>query len=116
MFVYEIPGDIIVMKEEDSFEYSGSPPGGRAAAGGSLIYGYGPGKEIPGYFRSKTPDSTKSRKVPDIRVNCRIVHDKFGGGKVLNVEKETALIRFDNGTTMRLLLQYAPIKIESGAC
>ena len=60
----------------------------------------------------KASAAKKAIKVPDIQANCRIVHDKFGGGKVLNVEKETALIKFDNGTTMKLMLQYAPITME----
>jgi DNA helicase-2/ATP-dependent DNA helicase PcrA len=120
-FMHEIPADIIVMKSEKSFDFESSLTGSGAAAGGNFKYRDSTEKSYPGNGRTAFHGSgsrfaKKRTKVPDIQVNCRIVHDKFGGGKVLNVEKETALIRFDNGTTMRLLLQYAPITKESNAC
>ncbi|HEB33377.1 MAG TPA: ATP-dependent DNA helicase PcrA [Spirochaetes bacterium] len=115
-FIHEIPGEIIIMKEEKDFNHSGplidnqSLPVGHRVNRGRLE------KAQPGFYRKNAAAAKKEIKVPDIYVNCRIVHDKFGGGKVLDLEKESALIKFDNGTTMKLMLQYAPITKEKDSC
>ncbi len=115
-FIHEIPADIIVMKEEKGFDHSGLLTGNRSAPAGNRAGRGRLEKAQPGYRRKNASAVKKEIKVPDIHVNCRIVHDQFVGGKVLDLEKETALIKFDNGTTMKLMLQYAPITKERDAC
>ena len=103
------------MKEEKHFDYSGSLTGNRSAFAGERIDRNRLGNIQPDYVKGNSAVGKKAVKVPDIHADCRIVHDKFGGGKVLKVEKETALIKFDNGPTMKLMLQYAPITKEKDA-
>ena len=60
-----------------------------------------------------SPVNVRDNKDLSLEVGDRIQHDSFGGGKVIAVTgqppKYTAEIRFDNGTTKRLLVKMAPI-------
>ena len=60
-----------------------------------------------------SPVNVRDNKDLSLEVGDRIQHDSFGGGKVIAVTgqppKQTAEIRFDNGTTKRLLVKMAPI-------
>ena len=59
------------------------------------------------------PSAVRDNKDLSLEVGDRINHDSFGGGKVVAVTgappKQTAEIRFDSGTTKRLLVKMAPI-------
>lgn len=59
------------------------------------------------------PSAVRDNKDLTLEVGDRINHDSFGEGKVIavsgNPPKQTAEIRFDSGTTKRLLVKMAPI-------
>jgi DNA helicase-2/ATP-dependent DNA helicase PcrA len=60
-----------------------------------------------------TPAQIRDNKDLSLSVGDRVKHDAFGEGRVLTVAgeppKQTAEIRFDSGTTKRLLVKMAPI-------
>jgi DNA helicase II / ATP-dependent DNA helicase PcrA len=59
------------------------------------------------------PSAVRDNKDLTLEVGDRINHDSFGEGRVIavsgNPPKQTAEIRFDSGTTKRLLVKMAPI-------
>jgi DNA helicase II / ATP-dependent DNA helicase PcrA len=59
------------------------------------------------------PSAVRDNKDLTLEVGDRINHDSFGEGQVIavsgNPPKQTAEIRFDSGTTKRLLVKMAPI-------
>ena len=59
------------------------------------------------------PAAVRDNKDLSLEVGDKINHDSFGAGRVISVTgtppKQTAEIRFDNGTTKRLLVKMAPI-------
>jgi DNA helicase II / ATP-dependent DNA helicase PcrA len=59
------------------------------------------------------PSAVRDNKDLTLAVGDKIAHDAFGQGQVISVSgnppKQTAEIRFDNGTTKRLLVKMAPI-------
>ena len=60
-----------------------------------------------------TPAAIRDNKDLSLSVGDKVTHDAFGQGRVIAVSgqppKQTAEVRFDSGTTKRLLVKMAPI-------
>ncbi len=112
-FIFELPQDLIILNMEEGVEYTGAKPKERSVWQDSQSYRYHQNRVSPGLNKVKRrPDKTGAEML-DLEVNCRIIHTKFGHGKVLSLERGVALIQFDNGTKIKLMLQYSPIVKET---
>jgi len=98
-FMTEVPGELLVCREEKGFD---SP---------KVSY-YDRGIEKK---RTAPKSAVPRTRVPvdDLEENTRIVHEHFGKGRVLEVSKGIAVIRFDDGQVMKFMLQYTPIRKDN---
>lgn len=112
-FIFELPQDLIILNTEEGIEYDSAKPPGRSVWQDSQPYWYHQNRVSPGLNKVKSGSDKTGAEMPDLEVNCRIVHTKFGHGRVLSLERGVALIQFDNGTKIKLMLQYSPIVKET---
>ncbi|UCB47414.1 MAG: UvrD-helicase domain-containing protein [Spirochaetota bacterium] len=99
-FIHELPEDLLLYKEEKHLEnksvsYYSSEARNQIKRGGDKSY-------------RRTDSFVES----DIEKGTRIIHKQFGKGKVLELEKGIAVIKFDDGKIMKFMLQYTPIRRE----
>jgi DNA helicase-2/ATP-dependent DNA helicase PcrA len=96
-FILEVPKELLLYKEEKGLEN-----------GGFSYYS--------SYARNRVQYNTTQIDVhagrehfDEIEKDARVIHKQFGRGKVLEVEKGIAVIRFDDGKTMKFMIKYTPI-------
>jgi DNA helicase-2/ATP-dependent DNA helicase PcrA len=107
MFIREVPPKLLVSAEEnrlDSVRFSYYDDGTGCKTADRFRHG---GKAV-----SRAVGKGRTLSPHDLKVNDRVVHDSFGRGMVREVLGETALIAFDDGTVMKFMLKYTPIRKE----
>ncbi|MFW6139503.1 MAG: ATP-dependent helicase, partial [Spirochaetota bacterium] len=104
-FVEEIPAELLEVDEERAPRFAGS---------GSYLKGSGGAGRMPFNRHSDRQKSLTPREIEHLEINTRVVHEQFGKGKVVSIEKQkgVAVIEFDDGSVMKFMLEYTPIKKE----
>jgi len=98
-FLMELPSELIDYSDEGDY-FTPSLISGRRTSGlqGASLWGKSP--------RSRP----REREVPDLEVDDRVIHEQYGRGKVVELEKGVASIHFEDGKRMKFLLKYTPLR------
>jgi DNA helicase-2/ATP-dependent DNA helicase PcrA len=110
-FILEVPDELLLYREEKVLEnrsvsYYSSDARNQVP--------YDTSYDLSSYnvsydARYKRADSSEAI---DINKDSRVVHKQFGRGKVLELEKGIAVIKFDDGKVMKFMLKYTPLRRE----
>jgi len=117
-FIKEIPGELMHCREAPDFSLLDSTS--RAGDDGEFFYDRRLRKDFVSFFPSTNKTKTMSASthlhpenaMADFTTGTRVIHKQYGRGRITNVQKGIAMIEFDDGTIMKFMLQYTPLKKE----
>jgi DNA helicase-2/ATP-dependent DNA helicase PcrA len=101
-FALELPAELVDFDEERGTALD-------EVGGGIIFRKY---QDRPFQFGKSEKKKIIEREIPDLEINDTVIHEQFGRGKVLEIERGIASIRFEDGKRMKFLLKYTPLKKE----
>jgi DNA helicase-2/ATP-dependent DNA helicase PcrA len=101
-FILEVPKELLLYKEEKGLEDGGI----------SYYSSYARNRVL--HDTTQIDGHAGTGHFDEIEKDARVIHKQFGRGRVMEVEEGIAVIRFDDGKTMKFMIKYTPItRVES---